>query len=207
MALALPAACQPPSSVQAVDRWLTAYAAADVETMVAHTAADDREYVRRAMTTDSKTSSLALALPPPPLSHEILEIERKDGPTRHVVLCRVKMKNPLPYMSEKVGQDLKIPKTRTRRRRFLSVRGPDGRWGVKLDLRQVLARTRFVRDFREALRQRNFVHAEAMLTSVPASPDEANVQSSKDRLAATLAADLRAATSTSAKVPAALPEF
>ena len=137
------------------------------------------------MSSSSATSSLALALPPRPIGHELLEIESKSA-GRHVVLTRISMKNPLPFMSEKVGQRLPIPKTRTRRRRFLSVRQANGEWGVQLDLEQVMKRTDFVRRFQRAVGRGDFTHAEALLEQVPSPPDEANAQSKKDRLPATL---------------------
>ena len=176
--------CEPPPSVRAVDQWLTAYAQGDVETMVAHTSPADRDWVRTAMRAID-TASVAHILPPRPLSHELLEIEKK-APGRHTVLCRVKTKNPLPYMSERVGQALAIPKVRNRRRRFLSVQGADGQWGVKLDLDRVVARAAFVERFDRRLALRDFSQAEAMLDRVPAPPDEANAQSGRDRLPATL---------------------
>ncbi len=185
-------ACQPPPSVQAVDRWLTAYADGDVDAMVANTAPADRALVRQAMASPSTTSSLALALPPRPLSHELIEIESK-APGRHVVLTRVEMKNPLPFMSERVGQRLEIPKTRNRRRRFLSVQASDGPWGVQLDLAQVIKRTAFVRRFQAAVASGDLKGAEAMLDNVPAPPDEANALSKKDRLADTLRQSLKEA--------------
>lgn len=182
-------ACSPPPSVRAVDQWLSAYAAGDVETMIANTTPADRALVREAMAAAarSKTSSLALALPPQPIRHELLEIEKKsaDG-RRQVVLCRVTTKNPLPYMSERVGQPLDIPKTRTRRRRFLSIRGDDGQWGLKLDLERVIARTAFVERFRATLARRDYVAAERLLDEIPAPPDEANAQRRADRLRASL---------------------
>ncbi|MEM7678381.1 MAG: hypothetical protein AAF449_20505 [Myxococcota bacterium] len=190
-------ACTPPPSVQAVDGWLSAYAQGDVERMLAHTTPDDRNLLREAMS-PTTTSSLALILPPRPLSHELLEIEKKssDG-SRHIVLCRVKMKNPLAFMSEKVGQQLEIPRARTRRRRFLSVEGADGRWGVKLDLAQVLARARFVQRFEQRLRARRFDDAQRMLSQIPRPPDEANVQRTKDRLEERLRAKLKTAQASS----------
>jgi len=192
IALVALTACEPPGSVQSVQGWLDAYIVSDVEGMVSHTWFADQSLLRDALST--KTSSLALFLPPQPLSYELLEIEKKsaDG-NRHVVLCRVTMKNPLAFMSEKVGQKLDIPKTRTRRRRFLSVRGPDGHWGVKLDLPRVLARTRFIHRFERALRARRFDTAERLLENVPPPPDEANAQQSKDRLRKKLQTQLAAA--------------
>ena len=153
--------------------------------MVSNTVVADRALVREAMAAPSSTSSLALALPPRPLSHELLEIESK-APGRHVVLTRIEMKNPLPFMSERVGQRLEIPKTRNRRRRFLSVRSTEGRWGVQLDLAQVVKRTEFVRRFQAMVASGDLTAAEAMLEAVPAPPDEANALSKKDRLADTL---------------------
>lgn len=186
-------ACDPPPSVQAVDAWLTAYAIDDVQEMADNTVPADRDLLRQALGS-APTSTLALALPARPLSHEILEIERKeDAGRRHIVLCKVTAKNPLASMSKRVGHNLDIPRTRTHRRRFLSVRGPDGRWGVKLDLAQVVARAQLVQRFNEALARRAYDRAAALLQDIPAPPDEANAQRKQDRLKTTLQARLEAA--------------
>ncbi len=189
---ALFAACTPPPSVQAVDRFLTAYANEDVDGMVAATWPGDRALMRdcaEAVKT-APTSTLALALPPLPLSHEVVEIEDKPSADRHVVLVRVKMKNPLAYEAKRVGQDLgDFPRTRTQRRRFLSIR-EEGRWGVKLDLAAVMRRAEFVAAFSKLVSAKRFEDAERMLAEVPPSPDEANAQRKKDRLATALEEEL-----------------
>ncbi len=190
--LALAAACTPPPSVKAVDTFLTAYANKDADAMAAATWPGDRALVRDCLAAleTSPTSTLALALPPFPLSHEVIEIEDKPAEDRHVVLVRVTMKNPLAYEAKRVGQDLgDFPKTRNQRRRFLSVREGD-RWGVKLDLAAVLRRAEFVAEFTRLLTAKDFAAAEALLAEAPPPPDEANAQLRKDRLVTDLEAEL-----------------
>lgn len=187
LAATLAAGCSPPPSVQAVDTWLTAYAAHDVDTMVAHTWSGDKALVRQAMAQlkDSRTATLAIALPPQPTEHELVELEHKE-PGRHTVLTIVTMKNPLAYVSKKVGHDLpNVPKTRPERRRFLSIQ-EEGNWGLKLDLAASVARIEFVQAFKRALRARKIDDAQAMLQNVPAPPDEANALTTRDRLTETL---------------------
>lgn len=137
------AACSPPPAVQAVDAWLAGYAKGDVEAVVAQSIDADRALVRAALAELDQvpTGTLAMALPPRPLSHEILEIESKDEAAgRWVVLAKLTLKNPLPYMSERVGHVLPdMPKTREHKRRFLAVR-TDAGWRVKLDLERVAER-------------------------------------------------------------------
>ncbi len=187
--------CQMPESVRAVDAWLRAYQAEDVPAMVAHTVEADRPWVKKAMLELSRvpTGTVALSLPPKPMSHEIVEIEAKPSDRRHVVLTKVTLKNPLAYASKRVGQVLKdIPKTRTERRRFLSVR-EGSRWGVKLDLARVLARTQFAHRFHELLLSRDYTGARTLLSSIPPPPDEANALRLSDRLLEALTKDLEKA--------------
>ncbi len=189
-------ACSPPDSVKVVDGWLTGYRDLDVEAVVANTWAGDKALVRKSVEAvkNEPRSGPALALPPLPLSFEIIEIEKKPAPDRHIILTKVKMKNPLPYEAEKVGQDLgDFPRTRSQRRRFLSVRDGDD-WGVKLDLAAVMKRSAFVDAFTAHLESRRFEDAERMLSAVPPLPDEANVHP-KDRLIPTLEAELKKARS------------
>lgn len=172
-----------PASVESVHQWLLAYAEGDAERMVEHTWSGDRELVGRAMKAreTSATSTLAMALPPRPIEHELVEIEKKE-PGRHTVLTVIQMKNPLPYVSKKVGQDLPdVPKVRPERRRFLAVQEGE-RWGVKLDLAAALARVRFVEAFERVLAKGDLERARAMLEEVPAPPDEANALQTRDRL-------------------------
>lgn len=180
-------ACSPPPSVQTVDTWLTAYAQGDVETMVAQTWSGDRDLVRTAMAELelSSTTTLAMALPPRPTKHELVELEHK-APGRHTVLTVITMKNPLAFVAKKVGQDLPgVPETRPERRRFLAVQEGET-WGVKLDLSAALARVQFVRDFERALKAQDLPTAQVMLQEVPAPPDEANALTKRDRLKDTL---------------------
>ena len=184
--LMLAAGCKPPS-VAAVDQWLDAYAQDDAERMVAHTWSRDRALVGDALVAlrTAPTSTLALALPPRPVSYELLEIEDKE-PGRHVVLTNIVMKNPLAYASERVGHVLPdVPKTRPEQRRFLAVEEGE-RWGVKLDLAAAVARVDFVAAFERRLAARDLAGAAAMLEAVPTPPDEANALRSHDRLAEAL---------------------
>lgn len=189
------AACSPPPSVKAVDRWLDGYAAADSALVVANTWPGDRALVARCLAAvkQTPTSSLALALPPLPLSHEILELEDKPTDDRHIVLTKVTSKNPLPYEAERVGQQLgDIPKTRSHLRRFLAVRTEEG-WGVKLDLATVLRRAAFAERFIAQLEAGDIANAEASLADVPPPPDEANALKRSDRLVETLREELATA--------------
>lgn len=180
-------ACTPPPSVEAVDKWLTAYADHDVETMLRYTWSGDRERLQAAMQelALTTTGTLAMALPSKPISHELVELEKK-APGRHTVLTVIKMKNPLAYTSKKIGHALPdVPMTRPERRRFLSVQEGES-WGVKLDLDAALARVYFVAEFERKMTARGYAGAEALLTHVPMPPDEANALRTKDRLEITL---------------------
>lgn len=187
-------ACEVPPPRRAVDAWLTAYTAGDRPTMLAHTATADRALVAAALTAQAEdpTASLALALPPRPLSHEVLDREQ-GGDDRQIFLTRLVLKNPLPYAGEKVGQPLpQIPRTRGQWRRFLLVR--EGKaWRVSLDLKRVMERTAFVTRFLGALERRDFDEAEALLRSVPPPPDVPESQVNKDRLPRVLGAELASA--------------
>ncbi len=193
--LVLFTACKPPA-VSAADAWYTAYEAGDIEQTVAHTYSGDRELLRNAMNELSKvaTGTLASALPNRPIAHELIEVESKsDDGTRWVVLVKTKLKNPLPFASERVGHVLKdMPKTREQKRKVLVVREGEV-WGVKLDLQRTVERTLFVQRFQRALNAKNFAQAEAMLTAVPPPPDEANAQQKSDRLLVTLKLELEKA--------------
>lgn len=182
LGLLVAAGCRP-ASVEAVHQWLTAYGADDGPTMLANTWPEDRPLLEQALEDlrTNPTSTLAMALPPRPLEHELVEIEEK-APGRHTVLTVIQMKNPLPYVSEKVGQQLpNVPKRRPERRRFLSVKTGDT-WGVKLDLAAAVARVEFVAAFERALEAGELPRAKAMLQKVPAPPDEANALRTRDRL-------------------------
>lgn len=192
VALVALAACTPPPSVQAVDRFLTAYGDNDVDAMAAAAWPGDRALVRDCMAAlqTAPTSTLALALPPRPVSHEILEVEDKPAEDRQIVLVMVTMKNPLAYEAKRVGQDLgDFPKTRKQRRRFLAVREGDA-WGVKLDLAAVLRRAEFVERFTRLVSAKDYDGAEALLAEAPPPPDEAEARMRKDRLVPDLEAEL-----------------
>ena len=187
--------CMPPS-VEAVDGWLSGYAAGDAERVARHTHPSDRALVREALAQleRSPTGTLALALPARPLGHEIVEIEAKDEAAgRHVVLALVTTKNPLPFASERVGQILEdFPKTRTHRRRFLAVR--DGAsWGVKLDLARVAARAERAAAVQEALGRGAREAGARRREVVPAPPAHPHAPRGEDRLAKTLREELEAA--------------
>ena len=84
-------------SMKAVDGWLTAYAGGDGAGMRRHTWPEDRPLLDEALLAmeASATSTLALALPPRPLEHEVVELEEIEADDRHVILTRITMKNPL----------------------------------------------------------------------------------------------------------------
>ncbi|MCB9652144.1 MAG: hypothetical protein H6730_36915 [Deltaproteobacteria bacterium] len=184
--LVLAAGCKPPSVV-ALDQWLDAYGQDDTERMVANTWSGDRPVLREALEAlrTAPTSTLAMALPPRPLSYELVEIETK-APGRQVVLTTITMKNPMAYASERVGHVLPdIPKTRPERRRFLMIQEGEA-WGVKLDLAAAVARVDFAAAFERRLAARDLAGAAKMLEAVPPPPDEANAMKSHDRLAEAL---------------------
>lgn len=193
--LAISTACKPPA-VEAVDAWYTAFEQGDVERTAALTYSADRALVREALAELGRvaTGTLASALPAKPISHKLIEVETKsDDGTRWVVLVETKLKNPLPFASERVGHVLKdMPKTREQKRRVLVVREGET-WGVKLDLQRTVDRAIFVAQFQRALDAKNFAHAEELLTKTPAPPDEGNAQKKSDRLVDTLKAELEKA--------------
>ena len=169
-----------PPPVRSLDDWLKAYAQGDRASMVLLTHHRDQELVAQALEA-SPTSTLALALPPRPVSHEIDEIvERSEH--RYVVSVQLTVKNPLPFASKRIGQALSgIPKTRRLRRRFL-VTQVDGNWGVKLDLENVLIRARFASHLLELLAAGRLEEAEAQLAAgVPPPPDDGG-RRAEDRL-------------------------
>jgi hypothetical protein len=188
-------ACKPPA-VEALDQWLIAYEQDDVERVVDRTWSGDRELMRAAMIElrTAATGTLAIALPPRPQSHELIEVDSKsDDGERWVVLVKTTLKNPLPFASERVGHVLEnMPKTREQRRKYLMIREGE-RWGVKLDLAPTIERAKFVTKFQRALSRRDFSGAEEMLANIPPPPDEANAQKTKDRLAESLKAELEKA--------------
>lgn len=197
-----------PDSVQAVDNWLQGLETGDAEAVVRWSHPGDQALMRQGLADragDAPTSLVALALPPAPLEHYFVEIAEKspDG-TRHVVLTELTLKNPLPYASKRVGQELKgIPKTRKLTTRFLLVRVPEVGWRVKLDLPGVLARAEFAEAVQKALSEARWADAAALLEDVPPPPDDPNALTRTDRLAETLSAELesrlaRAKTSTAA---------
>lgn len=188
-------ACKPPA-VTALDQWLTAYEKNDVEHVVERTWSGDRELMRAALTELTElatvpTGTLAIALPPRPLSHEVIEVESKsDDGSRWTVLVKTTLKNPLPYASERVGHVLEnMPKTRDQQRRYFLI-DESGSWGVKLDLAHTIERAKFVGEFQKKLSARDYDAAEKMLENVPPPPDEANAQKKADRLIDTLKSEL-----------------
>ena len=126
--------CMPPS-VHAVEDFLVAYKDGDGDMMVANTWSGDQEAVLAGIQAmeHSPTRTAAIIMPPRPLKHEIQEIESKEA-GRQVILTKLTLNNPLASVSKKVGHVLPdMPKTRTKRHRFLSVQEGE-RWGVKFDL-------------------------------------------------------------------------
>jgi hypothetical protein len=188
-------ACAPPS-VKVVEGWLTAYAAGDSDAMVASTVEADRPLLEKSLvaTSTAPMSTLALALPPKPLKHEFIEIEKKEGSDRQVILIKAELKNPLHYEAKRVGQSLpNIPKTRWKRHRYLAVREGDG-WFVKLDLEAMIARQRYAERFSALLGTWKLEEAAAMLDSIPPLPDDGNARRRKrDRLSDTLTEQLEEA--------------
>jgi hypothetical protein len=202
------AACKP-EPVIAVDEWLDGYAAGDIERVVAHTCLEDRDLARAALAEQKTvaTGTLATALPPRPLTHEIIEIESKDKERgRYVILAKTTLRNPLPYMSKRVANELQdMPMTRDQRRRFLVVREGD-KWGVKLDLKRVLERDDFVVKFEKLMSAKKLDEAEAMLTHIPPPPDEANALHKSDRLLDMLKGEIKKARKAPDAVPAGKPD-
>ena len=185
-------ACKPPA-VTALDQWLTAFEKDDVEHVVERTWSGDREMMRAALTelATVPTGTLAIALPPRPLSHAVIEVESKsDDGSRWTVLVKTTLKNPLPYASERVGHVLEnMLKTRDQQRRYFLI-DEGGSWGVKLDLARTIERAKFVGEFQKKLSARDYDAAEKMLENVPPPPDEANAQKKADRLIDTLKSEL-----------------
>jgi hypothetical protein len=194
-------ACQP-APVGALDRWLTAYTKDDVDAVLANTYSGDRTLLKDALLElrHVPTGTLATALPPRPLEHKIVDVESKeDDGRRWIVLVKTKLKNPLPFMSKKVGHLLEdMPKTRDQRRRFLVV-DEDGHWGVKLDLERVVARDAFAARFLGLLDQKKIDEAGALLVHVPPPPDEANALKKSDRLVDALKNELEKAKKTATR--------
>jgi hypothetical protein len=189
-------ACWRPGSVRSVEAWLTAYQNGDAAEVEAHTAEGDRALLRQGLAQGefSSSSTVALALPPRPIDFEILELEKIDnsGPVaRHIVATRLRVKNPLPFSSEKIGQQLEnFPRTRPRRRRFLVLEESPGQWRVKLDLQRVLARSRHALAFQDALFRGDYQKAQTLIDAVPGPPDDGNALSKQDRLRESMEADL-----------------
>lgn len=184
-------ACMPPS-VRAVDGLLNGLAGDDPAQAARFVVPQDRPWVERGMRSRQKdpTAPEALALPPRPLRHELLEISSK-GPEGHVVLAELTLNNPLPAVSKKLGHELPdFPKTRKLTRRFLSVPHAPGEWGVKLDLAAAHRRAEFVRAFEQALVTKDFSKAQQMLRQVPPPPHNGRKQPKEDRLRTALRAEL-----------------
>ena len=183
-------ACMPPS-VKAVDDWLLAYQQLDAEAVALNTCAADRELARSGVEAvrTSATSSLALMMPPRPIKHEIHEIETKeDG--RHIIVATLTLKNPLPFMSEKVGHVLPgIPKTRSLKQRYLVIQEGE-RWGLKFDLALRQERLQFASRFGRLISKRRYAEAAALLQHVPPRPDSGNSLRKSDRLKLGLQAQL-----------------
>lgn len=180
VALAALTGCAPPS-VKVVEAWLAAYGADDTAALKNATLPADRELLETclAATSTSPMSRQALALPPKPLRHEFLEIEKKEGTDRQVLLVKMELKNPLHYEAKRVGQSLpNIPKTRWKRRRFLSVKEGEN-WYVKLDLATVLERAHYAERFLGLITARRLKEAEAMLESIPERPDDGDARRTK----------------------------
>lgn len=186
------AGCMPPPA-RVVDEWLAGFAAGDSQRVLAATRPEDRELLGAALAEleHTPTGTLAMSLPPRPVSHELVEVESKDDARgRWVIATKMTLKNPLPYVSKRVGQLLDdIPKTREQRRRFLVVR-TGTEWGVQLDLARVRERFLYASRFASLLDREAYAEAEAMLAELPPPPDEANALAKTDRLGEVLALEL-----------------
>ncbi|MGF1509052.1 MAG: hypothetical protein ACFB9M_06070 [Myxococcota bacterium] len=188
------AGCMPPS-VQAVDQLMRGLQSSDVEKAAAAVHPTDRALLRTCMEARERDprSLEALALPPDPLKHHIVEIEQKTD-EGHIVLVEMTLKNPLPYASKKIGQELTgFPETRVVRRRFLSEPLGDEIWGVRLDLEATLERARFVQHIQSSLENRDFEEVERALQKVPPPPRTPDAQAGSDRLVDTLRTRLKEA--------------
>jgi len=182
-----------PPSVKAVDELLKGLEQSDPDRAAAAVHPDDQAILRKGMAAETRTALEALAIPPKPLEHEMVEIAKKEA-DHHVVVADLKLENPLPFSAERVGQSMPdMPKTRPLTMRFRSERLDDGRWAVRLDLPATLARSRFVQDFQDTLRSGDLEKAEAMLAQIPPPPRTAQAQKEADRLEASLRGALKKA--------------
>jgi hypothetical protein len=187
-------ACMPPS-VKVVDELLVGLREDDVERAAAAVHPDDREALRTCMEVRrSNPSSIeSLALPAQPLSHHVVEIEKKTDDA-HIVLVETTLKNPLPFAGERVGQRLDgIPTTRVMRQRYRSEKvGPES-WAVRLDLPATLERARYVQHFQTSLKKGDLEEAARTLDRVPPPPNNPQSVAGQDRLRETLQAQLEEA--------------
>lgn len=188
-----------PPSVKVVDELLTGLETEDVERAVNAVHPDDRALLRKGMSASSRTELEALAIPPRPLEHEMVEIADKQA-DHHVVVADLKLKNPLPFASERMGQEMPdMPKTRPLTLRFRAEKLPNGDWAVRLDLPATLARSQFVQRFQTALDEGRLDDAEAMLSQIPPSPVTPQAQIDADRLAESLLEELESVRRKAAK--------
>lgn len=173
-----------PEPVRTVDVWLEAYAADDRARLLEHTVEADRSLLERGLVAleTASTSTFALAVPPRPLEHEILDVvDKSDG--REVIEVMLTLPNPLASTAERVGQNLPLPETRPLRRRFLSVL-ESGQWRVKLDLSAVLQRTELASNALDAIANGDWPRASELLdpADLPPPPDDGNGLADEDRL-------------------------
>lgn len=173
-----------PPPVRALDTWLSAYALGDREKLVERTSTSDQALLAKGLAEAAKdpTGTLALALPPRPLDHSILEVVKK-GAGRQVISARLVLPNPLPSASERVGQPLPgVPETRPLRRRFLVIEEAEA-WVVKLDLERVVERSRIATEVLGLIAEGRLAEADRrLLEGVPAPPDDGESGPAQDRL-------------------------
>lgn len=193
-----------PAAVDTADRWLKAYAAAEVEPMIELTDPPDRALLRQALGERLRGpgGALAAALPPRPLGHEILALESKDPERgRFVVFAALTLPNPLPAATRRHGQEVEpMPEVRSLRRRFLVV-GRDRALAVKLDLARVVARAELVLRFEGLVRAAELDAAKELASEVPPPPDDGNGTRIEDRLVEALQRALAADSAEVAEEP------
>lgn len=160
-----------PPPIRAAELWLTAYAAGDEAQLMAVTVPDDRDPLQRALRAPN-TSRIALALPPRPVEHRIIEVADR-GQGWQILALELTVANPLPSASRKIGAPMRgIPETRSVRHR-LRLEEVSGAWGVRLDLAQVLLRARFSEELLLLIADGYLAEARRRLAaSLPAPPQD-----------------------------------
>ncbi|MEL6183685.1 MAG: hypothetical protein AAFU79_03605 [Myxococcota bacterium] len=168
-----------PAPIRAADTWLTAYAAGEGDPMLAATVPEDRTALEAALRAPP-TSRVALALPPRPVEHRIIEVADR-GPDWQIVALELTIENPLPSASRKIGAPMAgIPETRSVRQRLRVENYGGDAWGVKLDLDQVLKRARFAEELLLLIAEGQLTEVRARLESeIPEPPRDGHRGSSE----------------------------